>query len=232
VVAKRDWTGRAVEEEGKGMARGFGHLFVRPVVVFVGVLVAAAVIIMAIGLTLIRLHPHDIIHGDLRSEWIRADLMVAIGIAVLALFGFAALAKPRAHQGALDKEIVVGNEEFFAPVMSPLDETQLRGPLGTAADIKPGDTLYASNGALAKVIGMLGGEEEFGKRRRGIIYATGMYGANDEMWIPVEAVMGVYPETGTVILAAKGDEIEHFGWNKPPASFQRTVPPHVAPKSF
>ena len=36
------------------------------------------------------------------------------------------------------------------------------------------------------------------------------------MWIPWEAVYAVYPETGSAFLAAKGDEIEHFGWNLPP----------------
>jgi len=33
-------------------------------------------------------------------------------------------------------------------------------------------------------------------------------------------------------LAAKGDEIEHFGWNLPPASFRRGQQPHAAPSSF
>ncbi|MFM9107764.1 MAG: hypothetical protein ACKOWF_13810 [Chloroflexota bacterium] len=214
------------------MSRGFGNLFVRPLAVFIGVLVVAAAIILFIGMTLLRLHPEDIIHGNLRSEFLRADLVVAFGLSVLTLVVFALIARDRPSEGVLDEERVIGSTDFFEPAMSPLDENRLRGPVGTAADIKPGDTLYASNGALARVIGMLPGEEEFGRKRRGLIYATGMHGANDEMWIPVEAVMGVYPETGTVILAAKGDEIEHFGWNKPPASFQRVAPPHAAPKSF
>lgn len=214
------------------MSGGFGKLFVRPLVVFIGVLIAAAAIILFIGLTLLRLHPEHIEHGNLVSEFIRPDLMVALGLSLLALFGFAILAKDRTPDGPLDEQRVIGREDFFQPELSPLDADRLRGPMGSIADINPGDILYASNGALAKVVGVLPGEEEYGRKRRGLIYATGLHGANDEMWIPVEAVMGVYPETDTVILAAKGDEIEHFGWNKPPASFQRVAPPHAAPKSF
>ena len=214
------------------MSSGIGKQFVRPLLVFIGVLAVAAAIILFIGLTLIRLHPEEIIHGNLRSEFIRPDLMVAVLLSLLALFGFAWFARDRTATGPLDEERVIGREDFFEPDLSPLDVERLRGPLGTITDINTGDTLYASNGALAKVVGVLPGEEEFGRRRRGLIYATGLYGANDEMWIPVEAVMAVYPESDTVILAAKGDEIEHFGWNKPPASFQRVAPPHAAPKSF
>jgi len=214
------------------MSRGFGNLFVRPVAVFIGVLAVVLAIILFIGLSLLRLHPSDIIHGDLASEWLRPDLLFAFALTLLALFGFAGMAKHRSEPGPLDRELVIGHEEFFQPELTPIDAAALRGPLGTVADIKPGDTLYAANGALAKVVAVLPGEEEYGKRRRGIIYASGLYGANDEMWIPVEAVMNVYPETDTVILAAKGDEIEHFGWNRPPASFRRVPQGHAAPKSF
>ena len=80
---------------------------------------------------------------------------------------------------------------------------------------------------------VLPGEEEYGRRRRGLIYANGLYGASSELWIPLEAVFAVYPETGAALLAAKGDETEHFGWNRPPESFRRDdVRPHQPPSSF
>ena len=97
---------------------------------------------------------------------------------------------------------------------------------------QPDFTLYARNGALAKVIALLPAEDEYGKSRRGILYASGLYGANDEMWIPLEAVYAVYPETGSAFLAAKGDEIEHFGWNLPPESFRRGQSVHAPLPSF
>jgi hypothetical protein len=39
------------------------------------------------------------------------------------------------------------------------------------------------------------------------------------MWIPIEAVSAVYPETHSAFLAIAGDEIEAYGWDNPPASF-------------
>ena len=87
-------------------------------------------------------------------------------------------------------------------------------------------------GAVDDALALLPGEEEYGKSRRGILYASGLYGANDEMWIPLEAVYAVYPETGSAFLAAKGDEIEHFGWNLPPESFRRGQSVHTPLPSF
>jgi hypothetical protein len=214
------------------MAGGFGYHIVRPVAVFVGALVAVVVIILAIGNLLIGLHPDDIVHGNLASEWLRADLLVATLIAVAVLFGCAYLARPAAQPDALDAPRVIGKTDFDAPAPMPAAPTTRRGMPGTVGDIREGFTLYAQNGALATVVGMLPGEEEYGRRRRGIIFASGLYGANEEMWIPVEAVMSVWPETGAVFLAAKGDEMEHFGWNRPPASFRRTEAGHRVPKSF
>ena len=66
----------------------------------------------------------------------------------------------------------------------------------------------------------------------GVLYAAGLHGANAELWIPVEAVWAVFPETQSAFLAAKGDEVEHFGWNLPPQSFRRDRPPHERPSSF
>jgi hypothetical protein len=34
-------------------------------------------------------------------------------------------------------------------------------------------------------------------------------------------VLAVYPETNSVFLAIKGDETEHFGWNRPPEGLRR-----------
>ncbi|MBA3416329.1 MAG: hypothetical protein H0U10_13990 [Chloroflexia bacterium] len=208
------------------------HNVVRPVAIFVGVALVVAAIVVGIGTALLDLHPHGIVHGDLASEWLRPDLGAAMVASVAVLVGCALLARPHAAAGTLDREVVVGAKPFNAPPPPPLDLTLRQGPLGTVQNIAEGYTLYAQNGALARVIGTLPGEEEYGRRRRGIIYASGLHGANEEMWIPVEAVMSVYPETRAVFLAAKGDEVEHFGWNRPPASFRRDQKLHAAPKSF
>ena len=186
----------------------------------VGVAIAVAILIVGVGEILLHLHP-----SDPSSELARPELWGALGgaLAVLGLGAFAAT-RPSGSMGVLDREVVVGDRPFFAPEPPPLDVTLRRGEPGTIADIRPGDTLYARNGPLARVIAMLPAEEEFGRRYRGLIYAEGLYGASAELFIPVEAVFAVYPETHSAFLAIKGDETEHFGWNRAPESFRRTPP--------
>lgn len=82
------------------------------------------------------------------------------------------------------------------------------------------------------MIGLIPGGEEHGIRYQGYVYAQGLYGASDELWIPVEAVTAVYPESGSVFLAIKGDETETFGWNRPPEHFRRTPRPPELPKAL
>ncbi len=195
---------------------------VTPVAVFAGVAIAVAVIIIVVGEALLALHP-----AEFSSELERPDLWAALAGAVAILVGAAFLAsRPRGSLGLLDRDVAIGSRPFLAPDPPPLDLTLQRGPRGTLADIREGFTLYARSGPLAHVLGLLPGEEEYGKRRRGIIYAAGLYGASDELWIPVEAVLAVYPETRAVFLAIKGDETEHFGWSRAPESFRRT--PHAS----
>jgi hypothetical protein len=218
---------------------GFARAFLRPAIVFILVAAIVAFLIVGIGQLLLALHPE--IGGREVSglastvqEFVRPDLLTALGLSLLVLFGGALLARPRGEPRPLDEPVAVGERPFFAPVAPPPTDEEMtrRGPQGTWADIQPDFTLYARNGALAKVVALLPGEDEYGKSRRGILYASGLYGANDEMWIPLEAVYAVYPETGSVFLAAKGDEIEHFGWNLPPESFRRGQTMHSPLPSF
>ena len=212
---------------------GFARAFLRPAGVFIIVALLVALLIVGIGTLLLRLHPEEIA-PDLTSEFLRPDLLAALGLSILVLFVGAFVARPRGESRKLDEPVAIGERPFFAPVTPPpTDEAAtMRGAQGTWADIQPGFTLYARNGPLAKVVALLPAEEEYGKTRRGILYASGMYGANDEMWIPIEAVYAVYPETGSAFLAAKGDEIEHFGWNLPPQSFRRGPGIHTPLPSF
>jgi hypothetical protein len=192
---------------------GLARAFLRPAFVFILVAAVVALLIVGIGQLLLALHPemgeHEITgFASTVQEFIRPDLLTALGLSLVVLFGGAVLARPRGEPRPLDEPVAIGERPFFAPVTPP------------------------RNGALAKVIALLPGEEEYGKSRRGILYASGLYGANDEMWIPLEAVYAVYPETGSAFLAAKGDEIEHFGWNLPPESFRRGQSVHTPLPSF
>src|SRR5918997_1639079 len=217
----------------------FARAFLRPAIVFILVAAVVAFLIVGIGQLLLALHPEmgeREISGFASTvqEFIRPDLLTALGLSLVVLFGGAILSRPRGEPQKLDEPVAVGERPFFAPVEPPPtdEEATRRGPLGTWADIQPGFTLYARNGALAKVVAVLPPEEEYGKTRRGILYASGLYGANDEMWIPLEAIYAVYPETSSGFLAAKGDEIEHFGWNLPPESFRRGSRIHSPLPSF
>jgi hypothetical protein len=189
-------------------------------VVPIGILIIAAAIIIAIGETLLGLFEHG------RSELSRPELYFATGLSLLILLVCAFLAtRPEGSLGPLDREIAIGSKPMFEPVLRPVDEGARNGPAGTVADLGPGYVLYARSGALAQVIDVLRGVEEHGRVRSGLIYAQGMHGASDELWIPVEAVSAVYPESRSAFLAIKGDETEAFGWNRPPSSFSRHARP-------
>lgn len=222
---------------------GFARAILRPAFVFLLVAAVVAAIILFIGTTLLNLHPGGgseelvVRPPDLqtmREEFVRPDLLAAFLLSLAVLVVGAVLARPRAEPGFLDKGVAIGEKSMFAPVAPPPTDVTVtqRGPRGTWADIGPGFTLYARNGALAQVVTTLPAETEYGKTRRGLLYASGLHGANEEMWIPVEAVYAVFPETKSAFLAAKGDEIEHFGWNRPPESFRRDPGPHTPISSF
>jgi hypothetical protein len=221
------------------MGVGFGRAFLRPTFFFLLVALVVALLIVGIGELLLALHP-ELVHSgaagfrETIQEFLRPDLLMALGLSLLVLFVGAFLSRKPAEPRRLDEPVAVGEKPFFTPVAPPPtdDAVTRRGPTGTWADIQPGFTLYARNGALAKVVTVLPAEEEYGKTRRGVLYASGLYGANEEMWIPVEAVYAVYPETQSAFLAAKGDEIEHFGWNLPPQSFRRGPGIHTPLSSF
>jgi hypothetical protein len=187
--------------------------FIMPIVFF-GILGA---IIVTIGESLLALFvPGDVDRID------RPELWLAIGLSAAILFGFAFLAsRPQGTLGPLDRDIAFGRRGIFERPEPTADVLLRQGPIGTVDDIEPGYTLYAGSGPLATVKGMLPGATDFGKKFAGFIYAEGVKGAPDELWIPVEAVMSVYPETQSALLGIKGDETDYYGWNEPPESLRR-----------
>jgi hypothetical protein len=200
----------------------FERRIIRPLAVPIGIFIVAAAIIIAIGESLLGLFKEG------RSDLARPELYFAVVLA-LAILGVGAFlaTRPVGTLGPLDRELAIGHKPMFAPMPPPVDLAARNGPAGTVADLASGYVLYARNGALAQVIDVLRGVEEHGRVRSGLIYAQGMHGASDELWIPIEAVSAVYPETHSAFLAIKGDETEAFGWNRPPLSFSRQ--PHPEP---
>ncbi len=187
--------------------------FIMPIVFF-GIL---GVIIVTVGESLLSLFvPGEVDRLD------RPELWFALGLASLILFGFAFLyTRPEGTLGPVDREVALGRRSIFDHDRPTEDAIVRRGAPGTIADIQPGYTVYAGNGPLGIVKGMLPGATDFGKQFAGFMYVEGVKGASDELWIPIEAVMSVYPETQSALLAIKGDETDYFGWNQPPESMRR-----------
>jgi hypothetical protein len=202
---------------------------VTPAAMAIGVSIVVAIFIISIGEVLLALfdpaNPKDSIG--------RPELIFALGLATLVLLAFAFVAtRPEGSLGKLDEQLMIGRDPILTPAPPPPSVTLRNGPLGTVEDIDAGYMLYARNGALARTIGTVPGSYEYGRRFSGYIYGQGVFGASDELWIPYEAVLAVYPETRSVFLAIKGDETEHFGWNRPPSNLARRPGVPEGPKGL
>lgn len=202
---------------------------IRPVVVPVLAFLLAAAIIIAIGETLLSLFD-----ANFSSELARKELWFGtlLALAILAIGALIVMRNPTDRNGVLDREVVIGRKPMFAEPVSPLEARMRAGGKGFISDITEGYTLYARNGEFARVMGVVPGGSEGGRTFKGYIYAEGVRGASKELWIPVEAVLDVYPETHSAFLAIMGDETEAFGWNRPPLSFHRGMVVKELPKTL
>lgn len=166
--------------------------------------------------------------GGEKDRLDRPELWIGIGIllGIIAVMGFVA-SRPKGSLGMLDRTVAVGSRPLWSDQLPAVDTTKIRGQVGTVEDIQAGYTLYGQSGALGRVLGLLPGGTDYGKRFSGFMYAEGVGHASKELWIPFEAVTAVYPETKSVFLAVKGDETESFGWNSPPESMTRGASKHT-----
>lgn len=194
----------------------------------VGIIAAATtgITIFLIGHLLLRFADHSITDELQRKElWI--GLVLTVGILAVASF---LASRPAGALGPLDKPVAIGKTPMAGELnLDPIPLSARYGAEGTVADLAEGYTLYARNGAFAETIDVLRSVEDIGGIQRTLIYAKGLYGGQDKLWIPIEAVSGVYPESRSAFLAIAGDEAETFGWNRPPLSFSRTERPKEMP---
>lgn len=208
------------------MARYIAVRWIRPALVAIIAAAITGALIFSIGHLLLHFADHTITKELQRKElWVG----LALTVGVLAVASFLAT-RPQGSLGRLDKQTAIGR----APMSGELDRSPVllsakHGPEGAISDIGPGYTLYARNGAFAQTIDVLKSVEDVGDVHRTLIYAKGLLGGPDELWIPIEAVSGVYPQTRSAFLAIAGDEAETFGWNRPPASFSRVERPKETP---
>jgi hypothetical protein len=197
--------------------------FVRPVVVLVLAAAVAGALIVLIGEMLLRLHETRIPNAPISDEIQRRELWVGVAVTVGILLVAAFLSsRPAGALGRLDREVAVGSRPMSGYVsLAPTNPYARHGIPGTVADLQSGYTLYARNGALGEVVDVLQSVEDIGQVSRTLLYARGSHGAADNLWIPVQAVSAVFPETRSAFLAIAGDEIEALGWDQPPMSFLR-----------
>ncbi len=199
---------------------------IRPLVVPVVSFLLTAVIIIAIGEALLNLFKPDLGEFERKELWFG----VLFGLLILGVASAAVLVPPKGK--FLDREVVIGRRPMFAPAVAPLDARMRSGGKGAVSDIAEGYTLFARSGEFARVIGMMPGGQEQGRTFKGYIYAEGLRGVTKELWIPIEAVLDVYPDTHSAFLAIMGDETEAFGWNKAPQSFNRALIVKELPKTL
>lgn len=201
------------------MGRYFAVRWIQPLVVALLAVSVTGIFVFLIGRLLLHFADHTITAELERKElWI--GLVLTVGVLAVASF-FAT--RPAGALGPLDRETAIGRR----PMSGELPTTSVRplsadyGPEGAISDLASGYTLYARNGALAETLDVLKSVEDIGGVERTLIYARGVKGAREELWIPIEAVSAVFPDSRSAFLAVAGDETEAFGWNRPPDSFSR-----------
>ena len=208
------------------MARYVAVRWIRPILVALVAVGITAALIFSIGHLLLYSTDHSVAKEIARRElWVG----LALTVGILAVASFLAT-RPQGSLGRLDKQTAIGR----SPMTGELERGTIPlsakfGVEGSVADLAPGYTLYARNGAFAETIDVLKSVEDVGGVHRTLIYAKGLLGGQDELWIPIEAVSGVYPESRSAFLAIAGDEAETFGWDRPPASFSRLERPKETP---
>lgn len=204
------------EVESGVSSYGFVRRFVLPTTFPLAAIALTITLIVIIGEALL-----SIFDPGFDKEYERPELWVATfaALVILAVAGFLAT-RPAGSLGKLDEPMAIGSRPLLADPPPPVDLLARRGLPGTESDLAAGYVLFARNGQIGVVREMLRDvAAEVGHLRKGFIYAQGVYGANDNMWIPIEAVSAVYPETKTAFLAIAGDEIEAYGWDNPPPAF-------------
>lgn len=201
----------------------FIERYINPFVLPLVILAVILVILAGVG----ELYLALFVPGDTPDRLNRPELWTSIGIllGVIAIIAFFA-SRPKGALGPLEKDVVVGRQPIWSDEMPPVDPGSVRGTPGTVEDINAGYTLYAQSGTLGRVLGILPGGSDYGKRFSGFMYVEGLGHAAKEMWIPFEAVTAVYPESESAFLGIKGDETEAFGWTTPPESITRGAPKH------
>lgn len=189
----------------------FGKLFLRPLILLVVVFSAAVGFVVGYGEWLLAV-TDPLIDKD---SFARPELWVAIisGAAIVIVAGLIAYSPP-GRFAFLERSQIIGKEPIFAPPPPGPAAVARSGSTGSVAQIVEGYTLFAKDTPLAYVIGTVPSRRGQG----GFLYAAGFDGNARQIWIPLDAVADVYPDTRSAFLTMRGTDPAALGWTTMPES--------------
>ena len=189
----------------------FGKLFFRPIILLVIVFAFAVGFVVGYGEWLLAVTDPTI---D-RNSFARPELWIAIisGTVIVVVAGLIAYSPP-GRFAFLERAQMIGKEPIFAPPPPGPASVARSGRTGSAAQITEGYTLFAKDTPLAYVIGTVPGRRGQG----GYLYAAGFDGNARQIWVPVDAVADVYPDTRSAFLTMRGTDPAAYGWTNMPES--------------
>jgi len=189
----------------------FGKLFLRPIILLVIVFAFVVGFVIGYGEWLLTVTDSSI---D-KDSFARREVWVAIisSAAIVVVAGLIAYSPP-GRFAFLERSQLIGKEPIFAPPSPGPAAIARSGSTGSVAQVAAGYTLFAKDTPLAYVIGTVPGRRGQG----GYFYAAGFDGNARQIWIPVDAVADVYPDTRSAFLAMRGTDPAAYGWTTMPES--------------
>ena len=175
----------------------FGKLFLRPIILLVIVFSLAVGFVVGYGEWLLSATDSTIA----KDSFARPEIWVAVisGAVIVLVAGLIAYS-PAGRFAFLEQGKIVGKEPIFEPPAPGPAAIARIGATGNIGQIDAGYTLFLRDEPLAYVVGTVPGR----RGRGGYLYATGFEGNARQIWVPVEAVADVYPDSRSVFLSARG----------------------------
>jgi len=175
----------------------FGKLFLRPIIILVIVFALAVGFVIGYGEWLLSATDSTIE----KDSFARPEIWVAVisGAVIVLVAGLVAYS-PAGRFAFLERGQIVGREPIFAPPAPGPSAVARSGTTGSVGQIDQGYTLFLQDAPLAYVIGTVPGR----RGQSGYLYAAGFEGNARQIWVPVEAVADVYPDSRSAFLTARG----------------------------
>ena len=191
----------------------FGKLFLRPIILLIVVFAFAIGFVVGYGEWLLSVTDTSI---D-RNSFARREIWVAIiPSAIIVIVAGLIAYSPPGRFGFLERQQIIGKEPIFAPPPPGLAAVSRSGTLGNVRQVQQGYTLFSGDVPIAYVIGTVPARRGEG----GYLYASGFEGNARQIWVPIDAVHEVYPDTRSAFLRMRGNDPAAYGWTTMPESIR------------